>query len=111
MKAKYKITFELQTVDGTTQDTVETMLSHLLERGFVERGLPRPKEVKVISRNPIAQEYRVMAATTTYSYVDLYALTKAEALETAQSLDGGDFTTIENEGEWEIQNAKLLTDS
>ena len=48
------------------------------------------------------QTYRVKAEVITYCYIDVEASSEEEANEKAAKIDGGDFITIENEGDFRI---------
>jgi len=50
--------------------------------------------------------YRVKAACTTYCYIDVEALNEDEANSIAEDTDGGDFTSIDEGGDWEIKRTQ-----
>lgn len=58
------------------------------------------------------QKYRVVAAVTTYCYVDVVADSNEEALAIAAQKDGGDFYTMDTEdraGKFEIIEANVIS--
>lgn len=55
--------------------------------------------------------YEVTAKTVTYSTIEVQAHSESEALLKASKIDGGDFTPIEDDGDWIIDSAKVVNNN
>lgn len=72
------------------------------------------KELSPYERNLLGEVkaiFRVQAKATTYAYLDIEADSEDEAMEIANSTDGGDFITDDNQGNWEIIFAEKQQDA
>lgn len=48
------------------------------------------------------KRYKVRATMTTYAYAIIEAENEADALQIAEEMDGGEYITDDNDGDWEV---------
>lgn len=54
--------------------------------------------------------FRVFAEVTTSCYLDVEAETEEEALAIGQDADGGEFTTQDDDGYWDVYSAVEISE-
>ena len=54
------------------------------------------------------KKYRVWAKMTSYCYLEVEAENEAEARSIAEDTDGGEFDSVDCDGNWEITEAEEI---